>query len=82
MRSPKPTETVIDDPSNERINWLVNDYFSKLADSTDGWSTLYSDPNDHRLWELSYQEAELHGGGRPRLAVIDATYAERHYGVR
>ena len=82
MRNPAPTETIIHDPSNERIDWLVNDYFSKVADSIDGWSTLYRDPSDDRYWELSYPESGLHGGGPPRLAVIDANDATLRYGVR
>lgn len=81
MKNPAPSETLINDPSNERIDWLINDYFSKVAGSADGWSTLYRDPADNRLWELSYPEGELHGGGRPRLAVIAASKARERYGV-
>lgn len=81
MKSPSPNEIIIDDPSNARIHWLINDYFTKLTDSADGWSTLYRDPSDNRLWELSHPESELHGGGRPRLAVADAAVARMRYGI-
>jgi immunity protein 27 of polymorphic toxin system len=81
MNTPGAHETDIRDPSNRRIDWLTQDYFSKLADSADGWRTLYRDPHDGRLWELSYPDGELHGGGPPRLAVVDHDYARLNYKV-
>ena len=50
----------------------------KLASRAGGWISLYRDPEDNRLWELSYPQSEMHGGGPPLLRVvsrIDATVA-------
>ena len=64
-----------------RIENLVAGYLERLAVSPDGWSTLYRDPSDGRLWEHYYPKSELHGGGPPTLKVIDKRNAMRKYRV-
>lgn len=58
-----------------RIGHLVRDHLDRLAASADGWSILYRDRIDGRLWELTYPQSEMHGGGPPRLETIDPKVA-------
>lgn len=62
---------VVGDPTSLRINRLVSEVLERLAKSPDGWDTLYRDPADGRLWEHTYPNSGLHGGGPPRLTVIE-----------
>ena len=93
MRRPRPDETEIVAVSGVvgnqltggeeayRIEWLTKHYFERVADSADGWDTLYRDPEDGRLWELTYPESQLQGGGSPRLSVVSHQEAIRRYGL-
>ncbi|PSQ68200.1 MAG: hypothetical protein BRD29_04400 [Bacteroidetes bacterium QH_2_67_10] len=45
-----------------------------------GWSSLHFDPDDGRLWELTFPESHLHGGGPPVLHVISQEEAREKYG--
>lgn len=54
---------------------------TKLATAEAGWSTLYRDPTDSRLWELTYPQGELHGGGPPTLRVMQGDAAKEKYGL-
>jgi len=49
-------------------NMIKND-FTKIGTSKDGWTTKYK-ANDGTIWELSYPESHLHGGGPPKLVQI------------
>ncbi|MEQ8337650.1 MAG: Imm27 family immunity protein [Cyclobacteriaceae bacterium] len=31
---------------------------------------MYKDPNDHRFWELIYEDSGSHGGGPPTLIYL------------
>lgn len=76
--TPRPDETriagrwvltqdgVVPDEVEQRIEWLIAHYFVKQSQSDEGWSALYRDPADARLWQLTYPDAGLHGGG-PRI---------------
>jgi len=44
------------------------------------WETLYRDRVDGRLWERTYPQSELHGGGPPRLTLLDLDSARAKYG--
>jgi hypothetical protein len=65
-----------------RIERLTSQVLHKVAVSRDygAWETLFRDPKDGRLWERTYPQGELHGGGPPRLAVISPDEARRKYG--
>lgn len=65
-----------------RIRRLTAEHLERIADSGDGWETLYRDPVDGRLWEHTYPHSELHGGGPPRLSVITPEHAAAKYGSR
>ena len=51
------------DATSARIHALIQEHLQRLGDADGGWSVLFRDPEDGRLWELTYPESELHGGG-------------------
>jgi hypothetical protein len=65
----------------ERIVWLTTKHLRKLASSPQwgDWEVLFLDPDDGRLWELSYPQGELQGGGPPQLQVVDENVARSKY---
>jgi Immunity protein 27 len=69
------------DPVCDRVQWLVTSRLQRVATDPSGWNTLYRDPRDGRLWELTYQRSEMHGGGPPTLTVVTKDEARRRYGV-
>jgi hypothetical protein len=71
---------VAEDQSCRRIQELVADHLVQVACSLDGWSSLYRDPLDGRLWEHTHPEAELHGGGPPALTLVTQEKALIVYG--
>lgn len=64
-----------------RIEWLTRERLERIASDASGWDTLFRDPHDNRLWELTYPQSWLHGGGPPRLAEIERQAAEAKYSV-
>ena len=70
-----------DDAIGSRIRWLAAERLERVAVDATGWRTLYRDPRDGRLWELSYPNSHLHGGGPPRLAVVAPAEAAAQYGA-
>ena len=64
-----------------RIQELVADQLVQVARSPDGWSCLYRDPLDGRLWEHTYPQPESHGGGPPALAFVTQEQALATYGI-
>lgn len=73
-------EEVTADSTSRRIAWLIEVQLVRLASDASGWDTLYRDPADGRLWELTYPDSGAHGGGSPRLTYIDSVTALRKYG--
>jgi len=69
------------DETSERIEWLTTNYLRKVTTSKQGggWETLFEDPEDGRLWERTYPQSELPGGGPPRLTVMSAEQARAKY---
>jgi hypothetical protein len=68
---------VVADDVTKRIQSLVANSLVKIAGG--GWETLYRDPNDQRLWELTYPHSGWHGGGPPALLNVTLDYASRKY---
>ncbi len=62
-----------------RIEALVATVLQRLGCAQGGWSTLYRDPADGRLWERTYPQSQLHGGGPPCLTCIDREQAQAKY---
>jgi hypothetical protein len=72
---------VVADDICVRIGVLASGQLAQLAQTSDGWSKLFRDPADGRLWEHSYPQAEIHGGGPPSLQCISSQAARAKYGV-
>lgn len=73
--------TVVADETCLRIEWLVKSRLEKLAKDPSGWETLYQDPRDGRLWEHTYPQGHMHGGGPPQLNLLSPDIAASKYGV-
>jgi len=72
--------SVVGDATCERIAWLVAERLQEVARDASGWFTLFRDPSDGRLWERSYPQGHMHGGGPPRLTLITMAQARLRYG--
>ena len=73
--------TVVADPICRRIEWLIAKQLVQLGADTSGWCELYRDPNDGRLWELTWPQSDMQGGGPPRLTCLTDDAAQRKYGT-
>jgi hypothetical protein len=71
--------SVVRDETEERIEWLTTQKLERIANDSSGWETLYRDPRDSRLWELTYPRSEMHGGGPRRLHVVSRDEAAAKY---
>lgn len=69
------------DPIDARVLHLVRERMERIASSSDGWDTLFRDPRDGRLWELTFPEGNLFAGGPRRLSVIAEADAREKYGL-
>jgi immunity protein 27 of polymorphic toxin system len=70
------------DAASDRIKHLLAHVLKKLGESKDfgGWEVLYRDPADGRLWERTFPQGHMQGGGPPKLATISHEEALRKYG--
>ena len=73
--------TVVADHICWRIESLVKSRLERLATDSSGWDTLYRDPSDGRLWERTYPQSEMQGGGPPQLSVTSPENAVAKYSV-
>jgi hypothetical protein len=73
-------DRVIADATCERINQLARSHLKLLGRDWSGWETLYLDPDDGRLWEQTYPQGEMHGGGPPQLRCVGREEAKAKYG--
>jgi len=66
-----------------RIQQLCTKFLVKIAEdpASSGWITLFRDPADGRLWERTYPQSDMHGGGPPSLICISEAEALARYGV-
>jgi len=46
-----------------------------------GRDDLYRDPDDGRLWELTWPQSDMHGGGPHRLSCLTIDAARMKYGA-
>jgi hypothetical protein len=69
------------DDACERIESLTANVLEQVAVGIEygAWETLFRDPADGRLWERTYPEGHMHGGGPPRLKVISEQDARAKY---
>ena len=61
---------VVGDSNCELIDSMIKNELEKVGTSEDGWNILYKS-RDGKTWELSYPESDLHGGGPPKLCLIE-----------
>jgi hypothetical protein len=71
---------VVADDICRRIERLVHSHLKELGTDRSGWDALYRDPDDDRLWELTYPQGQLHGGGPPQLRNLTVEKAREKYG--
>ena len=71
----------VHDQVDQRIFWLVSRRLTLIGVIEGGWRQLYRDPRDGRLWELTFPEGSLHGGGPRRLECVAALVAAERYGI-
>ena len=57
----------------KRIEWLISSQLILVGEDATGWERLYKNPENGQYWLLSYPQSNLHGGGPPRLKVIEAS---------
>jgi hypothetical protein len=67
------------DESARRIEVLVAEYLKESGRDATGWDILYVDPNDGRFWELTYPQADTHGGGPPLLKHLTDRQTREKY---
>jgi Immunity protein 27 len=67
------------DETAKRIDVLIELFLVRVAIDASGWDGLYRDPADGRLWEVTYPESELNGGGPPKLECVSREYAADKY---
>lgn len=72
---------IVEDAVCQRIRDLVNSHLTLLGRSEDGWNKLYLDDADLRFWELTLPWGEMHGGGPPKLEVVDLDSVIKRYGA-
>ena len=70
------------DEVSQRIEWLINSHWKKITADASGWDVLYIDPVDERLWELTYPQSEMSGGGPPSLTIISREEAVKKYSLK
>jgi hypothetical protein len=74
-------EGVLGDEVDRRIFWLVRHRLRPRGSANGGWDQLFVDPRDGRLWELTFPQGSLHGGGPRQLTHLGAEEARTKYGV-
>jgi hypothetical protein len=75
------TRKIAADPTCARIEWLVSQHLVPLGTVGSGPDELYRDPESGRLWERTWPQSQLPGGGPPRLAQIAPDAARAKYGT-
>ena len=70
---------IVADETVKRIEYLIAAVLEEKAVANNGWEKLYQDQSDKRLWELTYLQSELHGGGPPSLINISKEEARVKY---
>ena len=73
---------LVADETCHRIQALTAGHLVQIAKSPDGWSKLYRDPTDNRLWEEHYPQSHVQGGGPPALQCISSQAASAKFGAK
>jgi len=70
---------VIADENELRIEWLTKNVLEEIATDRSGWGRLYRDPSDGRLWERTFPNGSMQGGGPKKLWNINREEAQEKY---
>ncbi|KQP46411.1 hypothetical protein ASF31_04085 [Brevundimonas sp. Leaf280] len=54
--------------------------YDPVGDTPDGWSSLFRHPRDGSLWERTYAQGQMHGGGPVSFKKIGLSEAQQKYG--
>jgi hypothetical protein len=60
---------IIADSNCQFIKSMIENDLKEIKVSEDGWTKQYEDKNGI-IWELTFPESDLHGGGPPKLTLI------------
>lgn len=60
---------VIADSNCQLIESMIKNDLKEINTSEDGWTIQYEEKNGN-VWELTYPESHLQGGGPPKLTRI------------
>lgn len=74
-------DAIVADESCKRIDWLIDHHLVYVGTDSSGWDDLYRDPQDGRLWERTWPQSEMHGGGPPRLTCVTIGEASKKYKI-
>ena len=73
-------DRVVADETCKRIIDLTTGHLILLGRYVSLWDALYRDPDDGRLWELTYPQSWMQGGGAPQLRCLTKEEANKKYG--
>ncbi len=66
------------DTACDEINSMLRT-LTLIGSGDGGWSKLYRHPDSGIIWELTYPQGEMHGGGPPRLESLSDDEARLKY---
>ncbi len=61
---------IIADSNCKIIESMIQQELTKIESSDEGWKVKYRG-NHNTIWELTYPESHLNGGGPPKLIQIE-----------
>ncbi len=61
---------MVADANCQLIDSIIKNDLKEFEKSEDGWTKRYKHTNGS-IWELTYPESHLHGGGPPKLSRIE-----------
>ena len=61
---------IIADLNCQLIESMLKDDLSELMTAEDGWTKQYKGKEDD-IWELTFPQSNLQGGGPPKLTIIE-----------
>ena len=61
---------MVADANCQLIDSMIKNDLKEIEKSEDGWTKHYKNTNGS-IWELTYPESHLHGGGPPKLSRIE-----------
>ena len=70
---------VVGDENTDRIKWLCKEVLQEVATDFSGWETLFRDPASGLLWERTFEQGAMHGGGPPSLRQTEPALAAERY---